>query len=241
MKIACFGDSWTEGWGCSNKSWPLELRKYGFDVENHGKCGSINREIYDNFVEIPKEDYDLFVFGWSGATRVKEGDDFYEFCNVNQNRNKDLETAIKKRNEYFLSKSTYDIKKDWTECIHNINQFADKHQKKVIHFSVFGDLPNEKFNNFHEKSFLEILANDQNQYFKYTLPLFEYDFLNGDNIDLVTKFAKRNKFPSNWQKAIVEREEVRPGLNFFACGHPNISGHKILAKYIDKVIKNDLQ
>jgi hypothetical protein len=101
----------------------------------------------------------------------------------------------------------------------------------VIQFSTFGDKPLKQYNNFLEISFLEYLANKQEIYFDYEIPMFEYDWLNKNNYKLTKKFGKRY-FNRDWQRACVERETVRPGKYFLPCGHPNEKGHKLWGEYL---------
>ena len=182
MSIICFGDSWTDGWGVNN-SWPKVLSSnLGLLVDNFGQSGTSNYDIYDNIINTDLNKYETIIVGWSGSSRRRVNGLFFEFSCVSEAKNPaDYDMIDKKRSEYFKNMTLYELKSDWTHYIEKLNNFANLNNKKIIHFTVFGDLPNTKFNNFVEMSFLEYLANDQNQFFKFNIPVFEYDFINNIN------------------------------------------------------------
>ena len=80
---------------------------------------------------------------------------------------------------------------------------------------------------------MEYLANHEGIYFKYSIPIFEFDFLHENNT-VTQEFAQRN-FRPDWEYACVEREEVRMRDQrqlFLPCGHPNLKGHRVWAQYL---------
>lgn len=209
MKILVCGDSWTHAWGVDqSQAWPSNI---GHEVVNVAVCGATNQEIVDQFKSNYNETFDAVIVGWSGATRFKENLFMYEFSSVRP-----------KTIDYFKNKSLDDILNSWEE---NINEILSLSQVPVLQFSVFGDMPRKEYKNFIDISCLEYLANQQGMFFKYRIPLFEFDWLNQHNLKVTKPFAKKY-FGSKWTKACVEREDVRPGKYFFDCGHPNIEGHK---------------
>lgn len=233
MRIACFGDSWTEGWGCET-NWPTELGKLlNAEVNNLGRSGASNYIINDLINTINFKDYDLIVIAWSGTSRIHVNGYFFELSCVSELINGESYQSInEKRIAYYKSKSLHDILGPLDEIIKNLNHKSELSKIPIKHFTVFGDLPLKNYDNFVKKSFLEYLANDQGNFFKYDIPIFEYDFLSKVNDDLIYDFARKNNFDKFWTRAIVEREEIRPGLNFLGCGHPNTRGHIKLAGFI---------
>jgi hypothetical protein len=227
MKILVCGDSWSESWGVNkNESWHCYLDS---EVVNVAKSGSTNKQICDQFLKNYSNNFDLVIIGWSGATRFTRSVPYndhwqHEFSNV------DKHTI-----NFFKDKSLEDILLDWSN---NIEKVIDHANTPILQFSVFGDQPLKKYNNFLKESYLEFLANKQGIHFKYKIPIYEFDWLCEQNYKLVNKFGKKY-FPKNWKKAIVERDYVRPGKYFLPCGHPNVEGHKIWGEFINEKIKRN--
>lgn len=237
MKILCCGDSWTVGFGVAkDKAWPAILQKLtGHQIDVLAKCGATNSEIANFYLKHPKYpdriknnlSYDLVIFCWSGVTRKLVGDHVFEFSPSPNNAH--LKTE---RFNFFKDKSLDNLIEDWQLLIDEVDSFDTV---KKIHFNVFGDQPKIKKDNFYNNSFLEFLAETQGIKFKHQIPIFEFGWLTGDNYDLVEQFAK-SYFPRNWLRAIVEREDIKPGKYFLSCGHPNERGHKLWAKHIAGII-----
>lgn len=222
MKILICGDSWTKGWGVSpNQSWPSFL---DYKFKNVAIHGSTNENIVKQFLFNYDDSYDLVIVGWSGVTRFLRNDKMMEFSSVN-----------KDTLDFFKDTSLNDILLSWNSNIKAIEQVSSV---PVIHFSVFGDVPLIKPKYFIDKSFLEYLSNNQEVFFKYHIPIFEFDWLNEENYKLTKRFAKKY-FNKNWGRACVEREVIRGNGNFLNCGHPNVQGHCIWSKHLNGVI-NDL-
>lgn len=188
-----------------------------FDVKNGAGDGAGYVEILKQFKRSYNDSYDLVIVGWSGATR----DDYLEFSIT-------TDESI----EHFKDKSLDDILNRWHE---HIDEIVNTAKCPVIHFSVFGDVPGKHYDNFLETSFLEYLANQDGIYFKYNIPLFEFDWLNENNFKVTGPFGKKY-FPKNWKRACVEREAVRDQGSFLYCGHPNQRGHKLWAKFMEMEI-----
>jgi hypothetical protein len=237
MKILCCGDSWTAGFGVkSHQAWPAVLQKLtGHQVDVLANSGATNFDIQNFYLNSfppssqPNTDqhYDLIIFCWSGVTRNRIEGQVFEFSPAPNTDHLKL-----KRLNYFKNKSLNDLIDSWQNLMNEVDS-ADTIKK--IHFSVFGDRPLQKKDNFYTTSFLEFLAEHQNAKFKYEIPIFEFGWLSGDNYNLVDQFAKLY-FSKDWLKAIVEREDIKPGKYFLDCGHPNVRGHKLWAKYIASII-----
>jgi hypothetical protein len=223
MKILICGDSWTYGYDV-DYPWSSFLPA---EVHNVSICGASNNNIEKQFTNNYNNDYDLVCIGWSGATRYpnqrcqKTG--VFEFSNINKE-------AIK----FFKNKTLDNLLQDWQK---NINTVMSISNVPVIQFSVFGEQPIKKYKNWVDYSFLEYLANKQGHYFEYDLPIFEYDWLCKQNHKFIKKFAKKY-FSRSWERACIERENIRPGTYFLGCGHPNQAGHKLWAKLINDFIEN---
>lgn len=231
MKVACFGDSWTFGYGLDRKeTWPYFFKNISnYDVENISQCGSSNREIFDAYKKCNKG-FDILIFCWSGITRTPTDDGFMEFCDSH-----DKKIDIR-RGEYFANISMQELFDRWENFMIQINE--ENKDKKVFHFSVFGEKPTKHIDNFYTPSFLEYLANEQGNYFKYDIPIFEFDFLNQKNLHITEPFAEKY-WDNNWKRACVEREYIRPGKNFLDCGHPNKRGCELWAKYVWSIINEN--
>jgi hypothetical protein len=222
MKLLICGDSWSKGYGVNlHESWPNFLN---CEFVNVAKNGSTNRQIVEQFLTNYNNTFDAAIIGWSGATRFRKNDRLNEFSSVDQ-------STIK----YFSNKSLNDILKCWDHCINTVSKTSTV---PVIHYSVFGDIPLSTHKNFLEESFLEYLANASNIFFKYSIPIFEFDWLNNKNYKLTKVFGEKY-FNKNWERACVEREQIRPSKYFLICGHPNKDGHKVWASYIKEVL-NDI-
>jgi hypothetical protein len=230
MKILCCGDSWTNGFGVKkDKAWPAILKKLtGHEIDVMARNGAANKDIRDAYFSIKdRVKYDLVIFCWSGVTRNRVGNYLLEFSPPPNDEFGKLE-----RINYFKDKSLNDLIEAWQNYMDEMDSIDDV---KKIHFSVFGDQPNTIKENFYNNSFLELLAEHQASKFKYSIPIFEFGWLSNDNYDLVGQFAK-SYFPTNWQRAIIERENVKPGKYFLSCGHPNERGHKLWAKHLASII-----
>jgi len=232
MKILCVGDSWTYGYGVNkNDTWPVVLSEMlGVTVDVTAKSGSTNREIYDAVKQSKIKDYDIVLIGWSGVTRNRFGKLLLEFSYA------ETQVVHRKRLEFFKEKTLEDIILPWEEMIDRLTELGNTYDTRIVHFSVFGDKTINPKLGFIKESFLEKLANNQNMFFNYTMPIFEFDWLCEENEELVQPFAKKY-FPKDWEKAMVEREAVRPGINFLDCGHPNPKGHRVWAEFISEIIK----
>jgi hypothetical protein len=223
MKILVCGDSWTKGYDIDlNQSWPNFI---DHEVTNTAKIGASNEEIVNQFLESYNDSFDAVIIGWSGVTRFHVDNQLVEFSVVDE-----------KVTDYFKDKTLNDILGGWQQYQ---NIILSKSKVPVIQFSVFGDTPLIKSQNFLEKSYLEYLANKTGIFFKYDIPIFEFDWLNENNYKLLTKEFGHKFFPKNWERACIERENLRPGKYFLICGHPNANGHKIWAEYIKGKI-NDI-
>lgn len=235
MKILCVGDSWTYGYddngniNKNKKNWPNILAGIiDADVEVNSKCGAANNEIF-SMAGRGIKNYDIIIIGWSGCTRHKTPRGLMEFSCAETSR------IDKYRMEYFKDKSLYDLLLPWDDMMDKLTAIGDAVGTRVIHFNVFGDKPIRNHSNFLNLSFLEFLAKKQNMPFSYDIPIFEFDFLREDNANLIEPFAKKY-FPHDWKLAIIEREDVRPGKYFLACGHPNEAGHNAWAEHIAAVL-----
>ena len=205
MKILVCGDSWSEAWDVTYP-WHSYL---DCNVVNVAKSGSTNEEICDQFLKNYNDSFDLTVIGWSGVTRFSRNTVLPQHPNIHLN---EFSLVDDETIQFFKNVSLNDILKHWENKIESVLLMS---QAPVLHFSVFGDRPLKKYDNFLNISFLEYLANKQNIFFKYDIPIFEYDWLNQQNYKLTKKFGKQY-FNKNWQRACVEREFVRPGKYFFS-------------------------
>lgn len=222
MKILICGDSWSTNYEIEpNESWPNFIEH---EFVNTAKGGATNREIVDQFLNSYDDSFDAVIIGWSGVTRFHVNNWPVDFSSVNQR-------AI----DFFSDKSLNDLLNIWQEYQTIV---LSKLKVPVIQFNVFGDKPLLKYQNFLEKSYLEYLANESGIYFQYDIPIFEYDWLNENNYRLTKPFAKKY-FSKHWEKACVERENLRPGKYFLMCGHPNAEGHRLWGNYIKGKI-NDI-
>lgn len=228
MKILICGDSWSRAWSVKTP-WHSYI---GHHIINAAKSGASNQEIVTQFKENYDSSIDLVIVGWSGCTRIVRDKSVkqHKFTHLNEFSLVDDETI-----NFFKNKSLGDILNLW-EC--NINKILKISKVPVIQFSTFGDQPLKKYDNFLTENFLEYLANRQGIFFKHDIPIFEFDWLNNDNLKLTEPFGKKY-FPKRWKRACEERERVRPGKFFLGCGHPNEKGHKVWGKFIKEKI-NDL-
>ena len=147
---------------------------------------------------------------------------------------------VKNINDYrlrnFKNTSLSDILDNWETYIKSVLSVSTV---PVLQYSVFGDKPKVQHERFLEKSYLEHLADCSNSSFEYKIPMFEFDWLNEQNYKVTKPFAVKY-FDENWEKACVERENIRPSKYFQNCGHPNAAGHKIWANFINKQISSFL-
>lgn len=219
MKILVCGDSWTEGYGVKpNETW---LNFIGHEFVSTARCGASNEEIVEQFLKTYDNTFDAVVIGWSGITRFRVNDRMNEFSLVDD-----------KTIEFFENISLSNILKTWDSYIQTI---LSKSSVPVIQYSVFGDIPKIKYDNFLETSYLDFLANKSGVFFKHSIPMFEFDWLNKENYRLTKPFADKY-FDKDWERACVEREEIRPSKYFLECGHPNPEGHKLWAQHIKGVL-----
>lgn len=231
MKIAVFGDSWTEGYGLTNNNspWPNILAdQIGASLDNYASSGSSNKVIFNRFQEVfsNKPEYDLIIVGWSGSTRRNFKDEFFDFSYCTKQLDMD-------RKKYFENLSLQEIIQPTKFYIENIRQFCLNTSTRVIFFSVFDNALIEESEDYIPITFLEYMANNQGVEFKYNMPIFEFGWLNDKNYKLVERFAKNSNLNFNKiKKAIVEREEIRPSKNFLPCGHPSAIGHVKFANFI---------
>jgi hypothetical protein len=265
MKIVFIGDSWTNNFKIDlYNSYPYLIKsKLNVDINVVARDGANNFEILHNSLYFIKNKLtDIIVIGWSGISRTYYKDSIeYNISNLDYYtllKLKDVDT-----NYSLFPKKTFSLVTDFSRSIsnekikkqffktHNLKYFQQKwdtelkliedlclqHNIKLIHFSVFGDKPINKYPNFLDISFLEYLAKDQiGTSLKYEIPIFEFGFFE----PVVEEFCDRN-LDSNWRLACLEREELRldqPKKNFLNCGHPNENGHKIWADFLCEKILN---
>lgn len=231
MKILTCGDSWTYGYGIQPLcSWPNYLN---CKIKNIAVCGDSNFEIVKQCLSHNTANFDLVIIGWSGVTRFPRKYHGYQNINtvLNEFSSVDSETI-----KFFKDKSLKDLISNWENEIDTVLAHSTV---PVMQFSVFGDKTIKNYENFIGVSCLEYLANCQGNYFEYDIPIFEFDWLNKKNYRLTKKFGKKY-FNKNWQKACIEREDIRPGKYFLPCGHPNVEGHKLWGQFIKSHINNTL-
>lgn len=224
MRILVCGDSWSEGYGIDpTKTWPIML---GHEIVNVASSGSSNDLIFKQFYKEYKNNFDIAIIGWSGVTRYHCGDMFVDFSGAED---------YKLRNQFFKNKTINDFENDFLNFNNNVNKLCKKNNIKLIKFSVFGDFKYLWDQYYTDSSFLEFLSKKQGHEFKYDIPFFEFDFLSNVNFKNTSRFAKKY-FKGDWKKAIIERNEIRPGEYFLPCGHPNEKGHAAWAEYIREYI-----
>jgi len=220
MKILICGDSWTSGYGVDYKdSWPNLI---GYGYIDTSEIGASNDLIVTRFLENYNDTYDAVIIGWSGVTRFWDG------------KARDFSSVDNNVVEYYKDKSLNDILVNWDNQISKILETA---KVPVIQYSVFGDIPINK-DYFLEKSYLEFLANKSGVFFNYQIPIFEFDWLNENNLKMTESFGEKY-FPRKWKRACVERENLRGTGYFLDCGHPTAEGHKLWAEYIKEKL-NDI-
>jgi hypothetical protein len=219
IKILVCGDSWTIGYGVDpSESWTNFIN---YDVVNVAVSGASNEDIMNQFLHNYNDSYDAVIIGWSGITRIRVGSFMNWFCTVEDD-------TI----EYFKNVSLSDILDNWETYIQPVLSTATV---PVLQYSVFGDVPKVKHKDFLESSYLGYLADSSNNSFKYKIPMFEFDWLNEENYKVTKPFAEKY-FDQNWEKACIERENIRPSEYFQNCGHPNVAGHKQWASFINNQI-----
>jgi hypothetical protein len=228
MKILCIGDSWTKGFGIDDvkDTWPRVLESLtDHTVHVIAESGWRNDEILAACEQtLDRESYDLVILGWSGVTRNPKG------WSLSYSLQEEVDSP--ERAAFFARTSVKNLQHTWLIQRRRTEIKAKSKKAQVVHFSVFGDQPGWD-EEFKLQSYLEYLANQEGIYFKYSIPIFEFDFLNEKNT-VTEEFAQRNFMP-DWQYACVEREEVRMRESrqlFLACGHPSQEGHKLWAQYI---------
>lgn len=245
MRIACFGDSWTAGYGIEGtRSWCSVLDKClpNGNTYNFGQSGCSNQRIFDLYQKHGRY-YDTLIFCWTGITRLETPKGMMDFSYVEDH-------LIKYREKFFSQFTLQDLFKKWEDLIIQINE--ENPNKRILHFSVFGEVPTQYIENFYKPSMFEYLAEKQGNIFKYNIPIFEFDWLNENNLPLTETFAKKycsttlrspntkqnlnDTFLRNWKKANIERDLIRPGKYFLNDGHPNGRGHKLWAKHIETIL-----
>lgn len=228
MKIACFGDSWTDGWGIQeNEKWCTLIEKAipNCTVQNFGVSGVSNETIH-HIATTEQEIFDVYIFCWTSIVRQETPEGMMDFSYVEDH-------LLQNRINFYKQYSLQDLFNIWEEKILDVNKKFYK--SKVLHFSVFGDTPVQTIDNFYNPSMLELLSSLQGNNFQYNIPTFEFDWLYDNNLPLTEPFAKKY-FDSEWKKAIIEREDIRPGKYFLDCGHPNKLGHRAWAEYVKQYI-----
>jgi hypothetical protein len=218
MKILVCGDSWSYGCGVL-RDWSRYLPH---TIENYASNGAGSDDIVQQFDQFYDQTFDLIIIGWSGASRHHDN----EFC-----------ITTDKSIEYFKDKSLDYLLDYWCERIDYIEK---KSQQPVLHFSVFGDMPNKKYDNFIDMSFFKYIANCSGFHFKYDTPIFEFDLLTESNLQVTEPFGKKY-FPKHWKRACVEREEVRGKGHFLECGHPDQQGQKLWGAFMEKLINDTIK
>ena len=229
--ILVLGDSWTDGYGIDKKkSWPSLLAKITKrEVSTVAHCGTDNETICDYAVDnIVKYKPEICIIGWSGITRIKQSDIPYIQFSLSQVPEEDTTN----RAEYFANCTLDKIRENWLWQINTVKQACKN--TKLIMFSVFGDQHLLGTDDLLKISMLEYLADRQNTQLQYHIPVFEFDFLHEDN-KVAEEFASR-EFDKNWQRACVEREDLRGTKFFLDCGHPTSAAHMAWAKYMSKQI-----
>lgn len=233
MKIHCVGDSWTNGFGIDDKkdTWPYILAKnLNCELTVSGIDGADNQSITLECINSLANDpnIDLLIVGWSGITRIIDNTlPFYRQFSLSYVPDESTEN----RQKWFSTHSLDDILELWEDQISQV----ENTNKKIIMYSVFGDKPKRQHDSMLSISFLEYLANQQDVKFEYQIPIYEFGFLYKDNI-VANDFASKY-FDSDWERACVERENLRTTKFFMTCGHPTIAGHKHWAEYLTNVIK----
>lgn len=230
MRLVCLGDSWTEGYGISDKNdtYPYILSKMlNRDCVVLARNGNDNLSILSAFKNISIRDTDILIIGWSGISRFYIGNDAakqFSLSYVPQENNL-------YRKSFFESHDIDFLRCNWQNQLDYVHQYDN-----AFSFSVFGDKPLVWHKNMIKDSYLIFLANESGINFEYDIDIFEFDFLHELN-NVAEHFFNKHNMPL-WQKACVEREKIRPSKYFFNCGHPNEEGHKIWAQHLFKVIMN---
>lgn len=228
--ILATGDSWTYGYNLKNKkdTWPYVLAELlSMPVVVSAKSGADNETICENTIEKIKQlNPKIVVVGWSGISRIRHSKRPYIQYSLSQVPSEDTEH----RKKFFENSSINELSTIWQSQIDRVNSVCNN----VLHFSVFGDQHCASTDNLLKTSMLEYVANAQKVKFKYSIPIFEFDFLHEDNI-VAEQFCNR-EFDNNWIKACVEREELRDTELFFNCGHPKEKGHRRWAKHLRSML-----
>ena len=228
--ILATGDSWTYGYNLKNKkdTWPYILADLlSMPVVVSAKPGADNETICENTIEKSKQlNPKIVVVGWSGISRIRHSKQPYIQYSLSQVPSEDTEH----RKKFFENSSINELSTIWQSQIDRVNSVCNN----VLHFSVFGDQHCASTDNLLKTSMLEYVANAQKVKFKYSIPIFEFDFLHEDNI-VAEQFCNR-EFDNNWIKACVEREELRDTELFFNCGHPKEKGHRRWAKHLRSML-----
>jgi len=225
MKIHCVGDSWTNGFSIEDKNdtWPFILAKnLDCQVEVTAFDGADNESIFNACMTV--SGHDLLIVGWSGVSRIIDKSlPYYKQFSLSYVPDEDTP----KRHEWFNNHSLDDILDIWE---HQISQ-VEKNHKHVLMYSTFGDRLKVEHSSMLTTSFLEYLGSK----FEYEIPIYEFDFLHENN-KLTHDFASKY-FSNDWERACVERENLRNTENFLNCGHPTIVGHRHWAEYLTNIIK----
>lgn len=225
MKIHCVGDSWTNGFGIEDKkdTWPHILaKKLNCSLEISAYDGIDNESIFNTCMQ--SSECDLLIVGWSGVSRIVDKSlPYYKQFSLSYVPDEDTSN----RTEWFKNHTLDNILDIWEEQMMQV----EKKHKHVLMYSVFGDKPKTYCNSMLPTSFLEYLG----QKFEYAIPIYEFDFLHRNN-KTTYEFASKY-FNSDWERACVERENLRNTKFFMNCGHPTKEGHKIWAEYLTSIIK----
>ncbi len=230
MKILCVGDSWTSGYGVPKraKSWPNKLGKLtGHSIDVSAQGGASNFHIVDFIKQNNLKKYDILIIGWSGVTRYYHAGTNIDFCYAED---------YGLRDKFFETKTLIDLEKDFLYLNQEVDELCKINNiKKLIKFSVFGDFKYLWDEKFTDISFLDFLAKKQGHNFVNEIPFFEFDFFSDVNYKNTTTFAKKY-FNKGWDKAIIERDDIRPGQYFLEYGHPNSAGHLAWAEYLKEFL-----
>lgn len=228
--ILAVGDSWTYGYGLKNRqdTWPHVLANLlEMPVIISAKSGADNETICENTIKyIKRFNPKIVIIGWSGVSRIRHSKKPYIQYSLSQVPSEDTEH----RKQFFKNSNINELSTIWQSQMDRVNSVFNN----ALHFSVFGDQHCVSADNLLKISMLEYIANAQKVKFKYSIPIFEFDFLHHDNI-VSEEFCNR-EFDNNWIKACIEREELRDSKMFFNCGHPKVKGHRSWAKYLRSVL-----
>ena len=219
MRVLVAGDSWTSGYGVeSQQTWNNYLPKH-WDVTNVGEPGAGNRNIASN-IRHYFDDHDLIIVGWSSPGRIDE-------CEIEVHYRPEASMELQaKRLEYFETVTSDTLRKNFSKYILEIEGLPCK----VIHFSVFDDSLPVEVKHSVDISYMEYLANLAGYEFLLDIPMWEYDYLHKDNVDIVKNIARNSGWSADWELACFERElpkiHIERNQYQLECGHPSVLGHE---------------